>query len=199
MLTFMLRLSYKSTMTLPPFTDEGLLPPGDHLLSFNELRDSFLVTGEGCDIPEWDRFWRSHLVDNLERLTKELWTVGIERVFIDGSFVERKAHPNDIDGYFDVEMRYFICGKLHKDLNLLNEHKIWTWDPGSQKNVSNFAKRQLPMWLMYRIELYPHYGQITGLTDRYGNDLVFPSAFRQRRSDNQQKGIVLLRQASNHD
>jgi hypothetical protein len=171
-------------MALPPFTDQGLLPPADHLLSFDELRNSFLVTGEGCNLPNWDGAWRSHLVDNLEILTKELWTVGIERVFIDGSFVERKAHPNDIDGYFEVEFRYFICGKLHKDLNLLNTHKIWTWDPASQKSVSNFAKRQLPMWVVHRIELYPHYGQITGIKDRSVHDLTFPSA---------------LRQASNHD
>jgi len=186
-------------MAIPEFTENGLLPPGDYALTFNELRKSFLVTGEGCDEPNWDAAWRSHLVDNLETLTVELWTVGVERVFVNGSFVERKPHPNDIDGYFEVEFKYFVCGKLQKDLNFLNEHKVWTWDPASQRTASNFAKRQLPMWFQYRIELYPHYGQITGLRDSFGHDLMFPSAFRQRRSDNEQKGIIFLKQASHHD
>ncbi len=178
--------------SLPAFNNEGLLPPGDHPLSFQALRSSFLVTGKGCDCPNWDSAWRSHLIDNLEVLTKELWSVGIENVFIDGSFVERKDHPNDIDGYFEVDFKYFVCGKLHKDLNLFNEHKVWTWDPNSMRTASNFAKRQLPMWLIYRIELYPHYGQLSGLKDELGHDLLFPAAFRKSRFTNQQKGIVLL-------
>lgn len=46
------------------------------------------------------------------------------------------------------------------------------------------------MWHVYRVELYPHFGQGTGILDRFGNELDFPSAFRISRRDDTQKGIV---------
>jgi hypothetical protein len=42
----------------------------------------------------------------------------------------------------------------------------------------------------YRVELYPHYDQFTGITDEHGNPLTFPAAFRKRRRDDEPKGIV---------
>ena len=52
-------------------------------------------------------------------------------------------------------------------------------------------KRQLPMWHHYRVELYPHFpGLTSGITDPFGNELQYPSAFRQRRGDGLRKGIV---------
>lgn len=42
-------------------------------------------------------------------------------------------------------------------------------------------KRQLPMWHHYRVELYPHYGQGSGIRDPLGYELKFPSAFRLSR------------------
>jgi hypothetical protein len=47
------------------------------------------------------------------------------------------------------------------------------------------------MWHKYRVELFPHVGQPTGITDRFGNDFVFPSAFRQSR-DFKPKGIIKI-------
>ncbi|HEY2249918.1 MAG TPA: hypothetical protein VGH74_02615 [Planctomycetaceae bacterium] len=47
------------------------------------------------------------------------------------------------------------------------------------------------MWIEYRVELYPHFNQGTGIVDRYGNELTFPAAFRLSRTG-QQKGIVKL-------
>jgi hypothetical protein len=32
-------------LELPPFSDDGLLPPGDYELSLEELKDSMLVEG----------------------------------------------------------------------------------------------------------------------------------------------------------
>ncbi len=92
-------------MALPPFTPDGLLPPGDYPMSFAELRDSYLVTGKGVRSSTWDAAWRRHLIDNLEKLVSELWQVGIDNVFADGSFAEEKDHPNDID-------RYFVCDRV---------------------------------------------------------------------------------------
>ena len=51
-------------------------------------------------------------------------------------------------------------------------------------------------WLRYRIELYPHIpgmGIGCGILDRYGNELEFPSAFRQSRRDGKSRGIVKIK------
>jgi len=75
-------------------------------------------------------------------------------------------------------------------LNNLDPHKIWTWDPRSRKTYRGYAKKQLPMWLFYRVEFFPHLNQGTGIKDQYGNDQTFPSAFRQSRNGFKPKGII---------
>lgn len=114
--------------TLPLFNSEGMLPPGDYEISFSELRQSSLVrgpTGSG-NYPAWDSAWRAKLVDSLATLTQQLWQVGVDEVFADGSFVEDKDHPNDIDGYFICDLNLLKTGDLARRLNLLDPHKVWT-------------------------------------------------------------------------
>ena len=56
-----------------------------------------------------------------------------------------------------------------------------------------YPKEQLPMWLVYRIELYPHVaGFGSGIIDEHGNELELPAAFRRSRRDGQERGIVKL-------
>ncbi|MCH7751717.1 MAG: hypothetical protein IH898_06125 [Planctomycetes bacterium] len=87
---------------LPDFTSDGLLPPGDYPLTFDQLEDSMLVS---CppESPNWDLDWRLYLLKNLYELAVQLWDVGITNIFVDGSFTEDKDHPNDIDGYFECD------------------------------------------------------------------------------------------------
>jgi hypothetical protein len=176
---------------LPPFTDAGVLPPGDYVLTLEALRASRLVHGTGQS-PHWDASWRRQLVDNLELLVRQLWQVGVSEIYVNGSFAEDKDHPNDIDGYFECELHELASGNLERELNLLDPHKVWTWDPASRRPYRNHPKRQLPMWHAYRVELYPHVGQLSGIRDRYGHELEFPSAFRQSRHDGRPKGIVKI-------
>ncbi len=183
---------------VPVFTQDGLLPPGDYELTFAELRESLLVIGPGTSYPNWDTEWRGALVDNLEVLAKQLWQVGITEIFIDGSFVEDKEHPNDIDGYFVCDLMELASGRLQSKLNLLDPHKVWTWDPATRRPFRGYPKKQLPMWHAYRVELYPHFGQVSGIRDKYGNELEFPSAFRLSRRDGQPRGIVKIRKESGH-
>lgn len=183
---------------IPPFQADGLLPPGDYEVSFDELRRSILVVGAGGEAmsPTWDAGWRAKLVDNLEILTRQLWQVGITEVFADGSFAEDKDHPNDIDGYFVCGLGPLASGQLARELNLLDPFKIWTWDPASRRPYRGYPKRQLPMWHTYRVELYPHVAGLglgSGIRDKYGNELEFPSAFRQSRRDGKPRGIVKIR------
>lgn len=119
-------------MSIPDFTTEGLLPIGDYEVTIEELRNSILVVGP-VGTESWDRTWRNELVDRLEILVKQLKTVGIESIYLDGSFVEDKEHPSDIDGYFECELQHLASGKLERDLNLIEPDKIWTWDPLSRR------------------------------------------------------------------
>jgi hypothetical protein len=177
---------------LPSFTSEGLLPAGDYRLTIDELRKSHLITGEfsehGVDI--WDREWRLRLLDNASLLVHQLWQVGIENIFIDGSFVEDKSHPGDIDGYFECDFYYFATGQFHKDINALDPFKVWDWS--KRYPDQNSAKQQLLMWHKYKVELYPHHShqQSSGIHDEFGYEQTFPSAFRKSRRNHLQKGIV---------
>jgi len=177
---------------LPPFTPDGLLPPADYEFTLDELRRSLIVVGPGAGYPNWDVAWRRRLVDNLEILVKQLWQVGVREIFADGSFVEDKEHPHDVDGYFICDLHDLASGELERKLNLLDPHKVWTWDPAQRRPYRGFPKKQLPMWHQYRVELYPHVGQLSGILDRFGNEMEFPSAFRLSRRDGKPRGIVRI-------
>lgn len=136
-------------------------------MSIEALKDSLLVRGPGNDSP-WNERKRLKLVNNLEVLVKQLYAVGIDEIFIDGSFVEDKASPGDIDGYFVTDP--YTLPEVVRDLNQIDPYKVWTWDWKSRIFDRNSAKPQLPMWHRYNVELYPHVGQNSGIQDEYGND-----------------------------
>lgn len=176
---------------VPSFDDRGLLPPSNYEVTFEQLRDSVLV--HGTETFPLDGPWRRYLIGQAELLVNQLWRLGIDKVYLNGSFVEAKAHPNDIDGYFEVDVRYAASGELERDLNALDPNKAWTWDHAARRRYRNYAKAQLPMWHHYRVELYPHYPGLVALRDRLGNDLQFPAAFRVQRATDEPKGIIKLR------
>ncbi len=177
---------------VPPFDSDGLLPGGEYELTLEELLVSPLVRGSHS--PSWNIEWRVQLVENLAIMVKQLWKVGIRDIYINGSFVEDKDHPNDIDGYFQCDLKYFVSGQLEEDLNRLDPHQVWAWDPTKRHPYPGYPKKQLPMWHVYRVELYPHYGQFSGILDEWGNELEFPSAFRRSRSLGRPKGIVKVKE-----
>ncbi len=178
---------------LPAFTAEGVLPPGDYELTLEELQDSFLILGpdDPAQCPNWDSAWRLQLLENAAILVRQLWQVGISAIFLDGSFVEEKDHPNDIDGYFTCDRSHFENGRLQQELNLIDPHKVWSWASESRRKGPATRKQQLPMWHRYRVELYPHCGIPSGILDRYGNNLEFPAAFRLSRQGIP-KGIIKI-------
>jgi hypothetical protein len=163
--------------TIPVFDADGLLPPSDYELSFEELRNSILAVGPGR--AEWDAAWRLQLISN---------PMG---------FAEDKDHPNDIDGYFVCSLDALESGELALRLNLLDPFKVWTWDPATRKPYRGYPKKQLPMWHRYRVELYPHVtglgGIGSGIRDKFGHELEFPAAFRQSRRDGKPRGIVKIK------
>ena len=163
------------------FNEFGLLPEGDFVLTISQLKDSILVHGEDDNQDEWDQIRRKYLVDNLEILVKELWKVGIEKIFIDGSFVENKSSPGDIDGYFECDVMEYVTDRLKHNLNLLNEHNIWTWSKEDKILDVKTGKSKLPMWHFYNVELFPY----------FNGAYPFPEFFRKTRSG-RSKGIIEL-------
>lgn len=177
-------------MALPACNDSDLLPPGDCTLTFEALKESVLVIGDGRE--GWDTEWRMYLVEQAEIMVKQLWQIGIDEIYLDGSFVEAKNHPNDVDGYFLCDYLSVAQGDLQRKLNTLDPYKIWTWEPSARQAYRGYPKKQLPMWHRYRVELYPHFGQISGIKDKYGNDLEFPAAFRRQRMTDEPKDIIKI-------
>lgn len=178
-------------MDLPRFTTDGLLPPGDYPLTIDELRASYLINGEGLGIPDWDANWRAHLANNLDLFAGQLWQVGVERIFADGSFVTAKPHPGDIDVYFECEVARFpwiTIGLLQQE-----PHLPWDWTQRSVDPATGIPK--LRMWHEFRIEVFPHFvdhPQPTGVVDEHGNNLLFPSLFRRDKDAGQSKGVIQL-------
>ena len=189
---------------LPPFNADGLLPYQDYELTIEQLKVCHLITGVHSQSPDnWDSAWRLQLVQNAEILINQLWQLDPELIggiYLDGSFVEDKSHTNDIDGYFECDFWYLANGHLKDDLNALDPHKIWIWDPDSRKPYRNYAKCQLPMWFQYRVELYPHFhsspvgeGPLTGIISASGKNQLFPEAFRKCRQSDTPKGIIKIK------
>ena len=67
-------------------------------MSLSRLAKSSLVRGPRGRrrSRHWDAMWRATLVANFDILAGELVQVGINEIFVNGSFVEAKDHPNDI-------------------------------------------------------------------------------------------------------
>ena len=75
---------------IPQFDADGLLPPGIHRATWDE------VTGVFGSTP-----WRRRLLAGLEMAMESLRRAGCRTVYIDGSFVTSKEIPNDFDACWE--------------------------------------------------------------------------------------------------
>jgi hypothetical protein len=76
---------------LPNFDERGFLPPGEHLATWEEVRERF--GGNPT---------RERLLLGLERAIILLRAANCPRVWLDGSFVSSKPEPGDFDGCYDI-------------------------------------------------------------------------------------------------
>lgn len=72
---------------IPPFEEDGYLPPGLHPASLDEVASRF---GDGSEL-------RRVQVESLRWLIDLAKRAGVERLAIDGSFVTEIPEPNDVD------------------------------------------------------------------------------------------------------
>jgi hypothetical protein len=135
------------------------------------------------------------LVEALGILADQLWQVGIRSaICIGGSFVEDRNHPHDIDGYFYCDDREFLSGRLEERLNQLDPHKAWNWDHRS-RTPDHRGRLRYPLWHRYRVDLFPHIGQGTGVFDDAGNERNFYSLMRWSGRVGRPRGVILLRRS----
>lgn len=183
-------------MPIPSRFENGCLRPGDYEATLDELRTSLLVHGSGQ--PNWDSEWRASLVENLAMIVRQLWQAGISNIFVNGSFVEERDHPNDIDVYFECELLDFASGVVEERLNAVDPLKSWTWDDEKRRYDDKTGKAQLPMWHAYHVEAWPDYGQgSTVIHPITGVELTHPELFRITRIGANPKGIIKIIRTSN--
>ena len=75
---------------IPQFDAEGLLPPGIHWATLEEVTTVFGNTP-----------WRRQLLAGLEMAMESLRRAGCRTVYVDGSFVTSKEIPNDFDACWE--------------------------------------------------------------------------------------------------
>jgi hypothetical protein len=181
---------------LPNFNASGVLPPGDYVLTFAQLQDSMLVKGSKTGARNWDTQWRGFLASNLRSVANTLWELGVEYLVIDGSFVEQKDRPNDIDAYFPISRESWVSRKVELGLNRKRSEQVWTWDPDNRyKSKDPRAPHpKLPFWHKYRIDLWPDFGQ-GAIDHEHLGLLTFEKAFRRTRGGDP-KGVVKIFRSS---
>ncbi len=151
-------------------------------MSIDDLRMSFLVTGSPGFDAGWDVAHRLHLVNNLEIVAGQLWSVGVEEIYADGSFVEQKNRPNDVDGYFVCDLKDYVSGNLERRLNRVDPLASWGWDAQHRVSGGEWKLRR-----NYQVEMFP-YQSGTMLTPK----LEMSQAFRQTKHGSRSKGIIQL-------
>ena len=75
---------------IPQFDADGLLPPGVHRATWDDVTTRFGNTP-----------WRRRLLDGLGVAIDDLRRAGCRAVYIDGSFVTSKEISNDFDACWD--------------------------------------------------------------------------------------------------
>jgi uncharacterized protein DUF6932 len=142
-----------SAMTIPPLNRAGELPPGEHETSLAIVRRRFGRLSAQ----------REELMRGLEEAAANLKAAGVQKIWINGSFVTSKKEPNDVDG----------CWGYTEKVN------VGFLDPVF------LAESRLPMKEKYGVEFFPAF------VIEAGSRLPFPKFFQVNR-DGDRKGILVV-------
>ena len=77
---------------VPDFTEDGLLPPGVHWATWEQIAERFGTNA-----------WRKELLAGLREALENLRDAGCRTVYVNGSFVTTTDVPGDFDACWDEE------------------------------------------------------------------------------------------------
>ena len=75
---------------IPPFDDNGNLPPGIHWADWSEFKERFGTTRK-----------RLIMIQGLATAMEQLKAAGCRTIYVNGSFVTDEPKPNDFDACWD--------------------------------------------------------------------------------------------------
>jgi hypothetical protein len=109
-----------------PFDENGNLPPGIHLIEWEEFDEQFNYN-----------FTRQRLINGLELAMTQLKAAGCKKIYINGSFVSSKPKPGDFDTCWE-------------DNGVdINEFKLLAL------TLYNFALQRAEQKIKYKGEIFP--------------------------------------------
>ena len=108
---------------IPSFDEYGLLPPGIHWASWDEIIERFGTSS-----------WRLRLAAGVRAAVENLKSAGCQTIYVDGSFVTAKEVPNDFDACWEE----VGVDPLALDPVLL------TFDPGRTTQKAKFLGELFP-------------------------------------------------------
>jgi hypothetical protein len=111
---------------------------------------------------------RQWLLKGLRAPVNAFWAVGIEEIYIDGSFGTEKPDPGDIDGYWvepDPEV-YDLIDPYWVAFELMPHLRQWKWR----------------MWVEHGVEFFVHPAMAS-------REIGFPEFFRRSR-DGRPRGVI---------
>ena len=105
-------------MSLPPLNAYGLLPPGFHPATMEELKRRFGFSPKR----------RALIDDGLALSVGELVSMGVPELYVDGSFVEQDPSPGDLDGYVVTEATSTVYREIAERQELwLTQYRMDIW------------------------------------------------------------------------
>ena len=91
-----------SPVPIPKFNAYGLLPPGFHPVTMQEIERALSFSAKR----------RSLIEDGLKPVVRELEQAGTPTLYLGGSFTTDKVSPNDVDGYVVARVASEICRRV---------------------------------------------------------------------------------------
>jgi hypothetical protein len=140
---------------IPAWLANGDLPPGVHFSGWREIETRLAFNSR-----------RQRLMAGFRAACEELQAAGCRLVYLDGSFVTRKAHPGDFDACWDI--RYVDDRKLDPVFLDFSDGRA----AQKRRYLGEFFPAQLP----------------EGATGR-----AFVEFFQVNKTTGKQKGILAIR------
>lgn len=147
----------KINVMIPEFDDDGNLPAGIHQATLVEIEARFTYNVK-----------RQEHIKYLKLLIKDLKTVGCKAIYIDGSFITKKALPKDMD----------ICWE-NKGVDLINAKR-------SMPILWNFSNQRYEQQKMYHADIFP------ADCIEAASSLYFLDFFQFDKKTGERKGIIKL-------